>query len=180
MTFLATGLQGHDRIGGARSLDRAPAGPLASLRRGVREAFAYAAAGRVENRLTPGLDLIRQLRADGTIDRLGVGLSVLNASGHTLEYELTAMQMTVEGRLGAASPLCALRGKVAPGRTALLAQHMAAIAPFGAGATLQGSFEFALRYGVRGARRHRLTASCAMAIKSASASEIAAFTWYPI
>ena len=180
MTFLATGLQGHDRSGQALGRDRAPIGALASLGRGLREALAYAGAGQIANQLNPHLDSLRRLAADGTIGHLGVGLSVANVSAHTLEYELVALRMNLEGRQGVASELIPLRGEIAPGRTAQMAQCMAPVAPLGAGRTLQGAFEFELSYGPRGGPRHRLAACYGMAFKSGSAQEIAAFTWYPI
>lgn len=180
MNFLATARLGQDHTGTESGADHAHGGRLASLGHGLRGVFAHVGGGQVRDHLTPSLGGLRRRAADGVGSELGVTLSLTNTSHHTVEYELVALHMTVEGHESGARGPCGLHGELAPGRTALLAECVAAVAPLNPGSHLEASIEISLHYGLPGAARLRLEAAYAIAFKTGPADEIAAFNYYPV
>jgi hypothetical protein len=173
MTFQATS---YSHTEAEHTPEQGHEGALAAFGRSVRAAFA----GSVENHLVATLDPALQLSADGAIAGVGVLLSVANTSNHTLDYELTAMRLVVEGHEGQISAPLGLHGELAPERAASVAECLSIVPRLTAGRMVEGSLEITLNYGVRGgSHRHSLTACYALAFKAGD-QDIAAFTYHPI
>lgn len=170
----------HERRSFGPRGDAPPRGGLALLASGVRDAVARISGGKAANPLSVSIDDCRHWSPDGTIDGLGVGLSLTNASARTIEYEVAFLQVVIEGRRTSQPEQAALRGDLAPGGVVVLDDCITAIGPLSPGKVLQGSCEFTLCYGPRGSARRSLETYYVLTFKAGSAQEIAAFTWYPI